>query len=430
MLVACSAATRDDPGATPTATETHEVPATSDISLRVVGIVDAGTWPDGTSRRAARVEVRNGLAVPILYMGPLGDDGHMLLAFPDVSYRARRADGWYESVETPGSWDATNWVRLTVEPGATAQLRVLLEPSMLAGRDADLPWRLCIRGDVAEWLVTGRCTPPFLPRDGSAVKLPPEPPPWVEYVDVDDRWSGLSGPEGMRVIVSPSHPLPDEIVITGERILRQGGGAKQDSHPPAGYEAETMRKGWSNGRGGEYSRTDAESMPQAMVDRLAALVRAPSVSRDTYLDQIVEPTWLAANAAAAFATLPNRSPPCRPEAEALFAGRFADPAYVRAALVARHESRHTDDYPRVSIRVIFSDGTTRSIGSMRQHDRLLPWTTGAGESWDPAIAEAIEAVLPDDTPNHDRLRGRGRLELLAEAVQEHIPSTEWFAACE
>ena len=101
-----------------------------------------------------------------------------------------------------------------------------------------------------------------------------------------------------------------------------------------------------------------------------------------------------------------------------------------AAVAAAYDSRHTDDYPTVEVVVTFRDGATRALRSQRQHAAMLPWTTEAGQSWDPGIALAIAAVLPADSPDIERLRLGDREELLAYAVMEHIDPEAWFEACE
>lgn len=427
-LAACSepASTDNAKVAKPNTTPTAAVP---DLTLRVTAIVDAGAWPDGTPLRAARVEVHNGLAVPVEYLGPHRADGAVVLSQPDVDYFVRRGDDWYEEFLTIADVIDTDPAKLTVEAGASAELMVALQPAMLAGADRDAPWRLCVRGSAVEWLVAGRCTPPFRPRDGSLLNAPAPPSPWVEHLAVHDRWSGLSGPEDVWVDVNAVYDEPPvEIKITSVRESSHG--IAQATRAPSGYASDLRRERWSGGRRVDDRAVRDEPMAMSKVDRLAALVRKPPVPLAAYLDQVVDPAWLAAHARAAYATLPNRSPPCRPEAAALFGQRFADPAFVRAALVALFESSHTDDYPRVSIFVDFSDGTQRSLGSTRQQDFLLPWSTEAGDSWDPDIADTIAAVLPDDSPNRKRLLGRSREALFAEAVRGHIDNEAWEAACE
>jgi hypothetical protein len=225
----------------------------------------------------------------------------------------------------------------------------------------------------------------------------------VVRIVIEDHWSGLPAPEDLRVVLAPT---------------------------PMGWVATDARERWVDGKRVVEADADGRSVPIAEVERLVAVANVAATPQAAFLANATEADWLVAHADAAYARLPIRSPPCRPEAEALFTHAFADPAFARAALAAEYASRHTDDYPKVDVAFEYADGTRRTLASDSQYDAMLPWKTPAGESWNADIAASIAAVLPADAPNRDRLAGGDREARLAAAVQAHLDAATWSNACE
>ncbi len=83
----------------------------------------------------------------------------------------------------------------------------------------------------------------------------------------------------------------------------------------------------------------------------------------------------------------------------LFRSHFTNRQSAQAAFNELFKGIHTDDYPKVSVRVR-SGGAFRELVSNSQHPFMLPWS-GVGYSC--RASRAIAALMPDTFPNRDRL---------------------------
>jgi hypothetical protein len=68
---------------------------------------------------------------------------------------------------------------------------------------------------------------------------------------------------------------------------------------------------------------------------------------------------------------------------------------------------HTDDFPGVTVTI----GTTQA-STTSQHGLMLPWTTPAGETWNPELSRAVAAAMPATS----KLRAR----LLDDSLASHL----------
>jgi hypothetical protein len=392
------------------------VPAGPDVRLRFMGFVERD---DRHADRLARIEVRNTMAWPIRFEGTPDDGATLRMDVPDIGYYGYRDGRWKFGFPAAGPFEARPG-HLDVAPRGTAEIRFPLHEAMLDSDLAGVAWRACARVH-SHGLRFSRCTAAFDARSGIGIETPPAKE--LAGIFIHDEWRGLPGGERVTVFVSPNRPVAIE--FHDGRMTTVGG---PESGAPVEFEAEDAVRRQEGDK--ETERPGKRVLTRAQVDALLAATQAPPVSRDAFLERLAAPHWLSGHAAAAYAQLPQRSPPCRPEAERVFMERFADPGFVRAAVIAWQDGEHTDDYPQVRLAFQLPYGTSDAIASSQQEDWMLPWTTVRGESWDPAISAAIGAALPEGAPDRGRLLGRPLERIVADAVIGHIDHDEWNRACE
>ena len=97
-------------------------------------------------------------------------------------------------------------------------------------------------------------------------------------------------------------------------------------------------------------------------------------------------------------------------------------AFEKAIVEGWPQGFHTDDYPRVCVRVKFRDGRLLLAQSNSQQSLMVPWELGTQglRTFDPAISRATASLLPSDVPNVDRLRGPFPAAELSEMVQSAL----------
>lgn len=81
----------------------------------------------------------------------------------------------------------------------------------------------------------------------------------------------------------------------------------------------------------------------------------------------------------------------------------ANPVRMAAAMTRSALHTASDDYPSIEVDVTLSNGKRLKAHTVSQHLFMLPWMIGKrGKTYDPVIARALYAILPDATI----LRGR------------------------
>jgi hypothetical protein len=167
-------------------------------------------------------------------------------------------------------------------------------------------------------------------------------------------------------------------------------------------------------RGDHYKRRFA-AVPQDAVERFAAAITAAPVAKKEGVRRLATPEWLLARASESNTGV--AVPVCSPEAKRLLNQHLANPEEAVKALERYFSARWTDDYPSISIDVMFHDRRTIHLESHAQPALMLPWKIGNVETWNPEISRAIAGLLPDDA--EPRLTDR-RLAMayVGEVVQE------------
>lgn len=230
-----------------------------------------------------------------------------------------------------------------------------------------------------------------------ATQAPVPVAPRIASIEIDDTWGGL----GIRTDVQV------RLVPVGDGFERSGTVHTYIEEKPLAV----------------------ATVPRAAVDALVLAALAPPIARDDALAQLTATQWLADNAWTAYVHVLERDgQQCAMTAQKLFEARFTDAAAMRATLSTYFDSRHTDDYPRSELTITFADASARKVSSESQAAWMLPWKTADGETWNPALAHALGAVLPPEAPNVRSLT-RAQERVLAEAVRNGIDLDAWERAC-
>ncbi len=88
----------------------------------------------------------------------------------------------------------------------------------------------------------------------------------------------------------------------------------------------------------------------------------------------------------------------------------------------------TDDYPRVTVQILFRKKPPLRFYSDSQKTMMLPWSRGdrvdsevkSDENWSVALSQALREVLPKDSSMHERLGSDRLLWHLRTYLQHHI----------
>ena len=159
---------------------------------------------------------------------------------------------------------------------------------------------------------------------------------------------------------------------------------------------------------------------QAVEARLVSAVVSALISavvpEPTLSSLGITETWLKTNLAAH-----RQDPDATASQRRLFESAFTNPEHVAKVLPGLFRFSRTDDYPGVSIEVLFEDGSKVSAESSSNYPFMLPWKVGGGvDTYNSDISRAIAALLPPDTVNKERLAGSQFASELAESVMRSI----------
>jgi hypothetical protein len=93
-----------------------------------------------------------------------------------------------------------------------------------------------------------------------------------------------------------------------------------------------------------------------------------------------------------------------PSQKAVLARVESDPEQIEAVISRSRVVTHTDDFPSLSITVMFDRADAIEATSHSQHLYMLPWEIKErGKSWNVAIAEALHDLLPQRFQARERL---------------------------
>ncbi|GLQ99155.1 hypothetical protein [Dyella mobilis] len=206
--------------------------------------------------------------------------------------------------------------------------------------------------------------------------------PTAERVVIDSEWGGLD----------PDAPFRTHIVIEKEGAhYRLTGGHSKSRH-------------WNPLPEQAFSSQDIAP------ERVAELVGAMKAPVQPLIDlRTLEPTVNEAQQEIDDILKDTKQPSASTGSWAkVLAWRdsLRSPGALAQLLTTGFDQTHTDDFPSIDIQVTLSDGTKLSAQSRSQHYLMLPWENARGDrTYSPNIPRALDALLPKDATNKERLEG-------------------------
>ncbi|MCU1286787.1 MAG: hypothetical protein JWO13_3137 [Acidobacteriales bacterium] len=185
-----------------------------------------------------------------------------------------------------------------------------------------------------------------------------------------------------------------------------------------------------HGDNGRFS-ADGKRIKPELVDELLRAVDAPSISAPELGNCGTTPEWLQSNFVPALEEHERQklSEFSKDQID-LFREHFTQPSFAQQALERHFNSGwHTDDFPKITVRILRS-GRELLLSSSSQHHLMLPWgihsSSGEVQTYNCEVSSALMKLLPSKFTNRSRLDWRGLRYYLAEQVMRSI-EPEWNA---
>lgn len=239
-----------------------------------------------------------------------------------------------------------------------------------------------IRLNQSRWVAAWLCCF-LLPMHAALAKASDDPR--VKTVRIESKWMGLN----------PMAPFETTLTIDvrGSSYRMQGTISHFDRPPPG--KGERVRK---------EKPVDMDIAPSIVTSLLHALL-APTQANvtssslgvsDDMIQQAIDKQWKDAEL--------DRLPSAVHAIVERARTSLRAPAALQLVLSDGLQYRRYDDYPYVSITLVLDDGHSLHTHSGHQLFRMLPWSLDGGRTtWNPALPEAIAALLPDGSANRTRL---------------------------
>lgn len=182
-------------------------------------------------------------------------------------------------------------------------------------------------------------------------------------------------------------------------------------------------------RSGRYL-ANGKQIPDEKVARLIAAIDAPTLDQPTMDNMGFTQDWLDRNAEigvkeelSVYYSFGNR------EQQALYRKTFRDREFMARLLKEIYSGGfHTDDYPHLSVEIVWADGRQLTVASEAQQTYMLPWDiTRDGKTtktFNADIAHALVDLMPAKFTNRERLLGDRWPSALASIVLRRIED-EW-----
>lgn len=187
------------------------------------------------------------------------------------------------------------------------------------------------------------------------------------------------------MVLNPYAPFQDVVVIT-----REG----------AGFRLSGLS--WDRQRAKAYST----SVKPRTVQKLVAALKDPPYPAFTFseLGPRAQGALRVLQASVNSDLAGNTNADYSPRQKVLLRSIAGDPKQIEAAISRSRVVTHSDDYPSLSVTVMFDDADSIEATSHSQHLYMLPWEIkGRGITWSTAIAEALRDLLPRTFQARERL---------------------------
>lgn len=216
----------------------------------------------------------------------------------------------------------------------------------------------------------------------SVAMVSAQAPKNVQRIEIQSEWGGLDTSQNAQVVI---HAEKDGFFRNGERIAPE------------------------------------------LVNALVAALDAAQIPKPDIENLGITQLWLKDNLVSVEAGMYGTFPAALPSQKALFENTFTDPGKIAEILPSVFGFVVMDDYPLVSVKVFFADGSAAEARTNSQYTFMIPWQRSGDnkqESYNVAISRAVCGLLPKGTVNQDRLAGRRFAPELAQAVMSNI-EPEW-----
>jgi hypothetical protein len=164
-----------------------------------------------------------------------------------------------------------------------------------------------------------------------------------------------------------------------------------------------------------------DAVDPKLVDALISSLSSPPLPAPTLGNLGVTAEWLEQNAA----DFPRDG---APNQKALFRQNFADPKTIEQLLPFAFEFAKFDDYPHLTVTVVFANGQRWTSSSDSYYPYMLPWKVNVNgneqTTYNADISRALAALMPISSLNRDRLNDEELKQWLARAVMTHI-TEQW-----
>jgi len=174
----------------------------------------------------------------------------------------------------------------------------------------------------------------------------------------------------------------------------------------------------SGNRGGY--RTNGKKVEDGKIDAFLAAIDEPFLLAPSLKNCGITSDWLEKNQLKAIeAATPQKLKSLSPAQIDLFQSRFTDLRLVQTLLEKMFQSFHTDDHPKISVKISRKGTDDAVLESDSQNPWMLPWFGEPGKAgYNCHISQTLAALLPGNAVNRDRLivKDRFRYELAQDVM--------------
>ena len=166
-------------------------------------------------------------------------------------------------------------------------------------------------------------------------------------------------------------------------------------------------------REGDHYIANGRVVPVRLVGEFLDAINEPPIPQPVPLNLGITERWLLDHAEEAgnHATVVRYQAGSARQKE-LFRNAFSDQSTIEQRLKRVYDTPHTDDYPKMIVRIEFEDKSTRLVSTDSQHPFMIPWRTGesGSKTYNAHISLALMNLLPEGFVNRGRLTAENQFE--------------------
>lgn len=167
-------------------------------------------------------------------------------------------------------------------------------------------------------------------------------------------------------------------------------------------------------------------LDQSKVDALIASLRASIIPKPDPSNLGITPSWLDEQIASKKGRFALEVADATASQRALLTDTLKTPQKVEQILPALFGYVRMDDYPGVTVNVVFEDGAALRAETHSYYPFMLPWSVGprGQTTYNAGISRAVAGLLGKKSPNKNRLAGSTLADELIESAKGSVES-EW-----